>query len=273
LTLPARGDAHRLQKRVAAKAAQMSFDEVANAIDPDTAVRLGKRQVEQIVYDAAQDFDACYAQPCSPALQQYAQAQPIQVLTCDSKGVVRRKEAWREATRKKVEARAQQAPHGLARQDQSNRTRMATVAGIYHMDRHIRSPHTVARQFAPLRLVPSNPPLAPQPVGKKRWASLQTPRQTVMETACAEGLRRDPEQQAAWVVLVDGDPTHIDSSKKAAQAHGVSVVMIVDIRHALAYLWKAAQVRFALDDPQAAPWVAEQLERLFHGQVRPLVSR
>src|SRR5207247_4542818 len=45
--------------------------------------------------------------------------------------------------------------------------------------------------------------------------------------------------------------------------------MILDIIHALEYLWKAAKVRFALDDPQAAPWVAEQIERLLHGQVRP----
>jgi len=110
---------------------------------------------------------------------------------------------------------------------------MATVAGIYHIDRHIRSPHTVARQFAPLRLVPNNPPLAPKPVGKKLWASLQKPMKTVIEAACAEGLRRDPQQQAAWVVLVDGDPTQIDDIKKAAQAHGGSVVMILDIIHAL----------------------------------------
>ena len=61
-------------------------------------MRLGKRQVEQIVYDAAQDFDAFYAQPCSPALQQYAQAKPIQVLTFDSKGVVMKKED-RKSTR------------------------------------------------------------------------------------------------------------------------------------------------------------------------------
>jgi hypothetical protein len=103
----------------------------------------------------------------------------------------------------------------------------------------------VARQFAPLRLVPSTPPLAPKPVGKKLWASLQKPMKTVIETAFAEGLRRDPEQQAEWVVLVDGDPTQIDYIKKAAQAHGVSVVMILDIIHALEYLWKAAKVRFA----------------------------
>src|SRR5207237_6762913 len=69
LNLPARGYSHRLQKRVAAKAAKMSFDEVANDIETETAVRLGKRQVEPIVYGAAQDFDAFYAQPCSADVQ------------------------------------------------------------------------------------------------------------------------------------------------------------------------------------------------------------
>src|SRR6266853_2170988 len=182
-----------------------------------------------------------------------------------------RQEALREATRKKAEARAQSAPHGLAQKAKSHRKRMATVAGIYHIDRHIRSPHTVARQFAPLRRVPNNPPLAPKPVGKKLWASLQKPMKTVMEAACAEGLRRDPQQQAAWVVLVDGDPTQLAYIKKAAKAHGVRVVIILDIIHALEYLWKAAKVRFAPDDPQAAPWVAEQIEGLLHGQVTAIV--
>jgi hypothetical protein len=65
LNLPARGYSHRLPKRVAAKAAKRSFDEVAHDIAAETAVRIGKRQVEQIVYDAAQAFEAFYAQPGS----------------------------------------------------------------------------------------------------------------------------------------------------------------------------------------------------------------
>src|SRR5918996_4744745 len=58
LNLPARGDSHRLQKRVAAKAARLSFEAVAHDIETETSVRLGKAQVKQIVSDAAQDFDA-----------------------------------------------------------------------------------------------------------------------------------------------------------------------------------------------------------------------
>jgi hypothetical protein len=55
---PARADAPRLPKRVAAKAAKMSFDEVAQDIATETAGRLGTRQVEPIVDAAAQDGDA-----------------------------------------------------------------------------------------------------------------------------------------------------------------------------------------------------------------------
>jgi hypothetical protein len=271
LNLPARGYSHRLQKRVAAKAARLSFEAVAHDLETETGVRLGKAQIEHIVNDAAQDFDAFYAQPCSSALQQHVQGKPIQVLTFDGKGVVMRPEALGEATRKKAQARAQQAPHGFARKVPSHRQRMATVAGIYHTDRHLRSPHTVARQFAPVRLVPRASQAPPKPVGKKLWASLQKPMKEVLETTFAEALRRDPERQAEWVVLVDGDATQIASIEQAAKAHGVSVVMILDIIHVLEYLWKAAKVRFAPDDPQGATWVAEQIERLLHGQVRPMV--
>ena len=58
LNLPAHGSSHRLQKRVAAQAVKSSFEGVVNDIETETGVRLGKRQVEQIVYAASQDFDA-----------------------------------------------------------------------------------------------------------------------------------------------------------------------------------------------------------------------
>jgi hypothetical protein len=271
LNLPAHGYSHRLQKRVAAKAVKTSFEGVVNDIETETGVRIGKRQVEQLVYAAAQDFDVFYAQGCAEEVQQQVHAKPIQVLTFDGKGVVMRQEALREATRKKAEGSAQRPPRGFARQEKSHRKRMATVAGIYHVDRHMRSPQTVARQFAPLRLVPSQGNPTPKPVGKKRWASLEKPMKTVIETGFAEGLRRDPEHQAEWVVLVDGDHTQIDYIEKAANASGVTVVIIVDIIHVLEYLWKAAKALFDLEDSNATQWVAEKIEQLLQGQVHSIV--
>jgi hypothetical protein len=269
--LPAQGSSHRLQKRVAAKAAKMSFDRGAGDIETATGVRLGKRQVEEIVSAAAQDFDACYAQPCPEEVQQQAAAKPIQVLTFDGKGVVMRKEALRQETRKRAEAHGPNVPRGLYRQDQAHRKRMATVAGISHIDRHVRTPQTVAQPFAPLRLVPQHCRVAPKPVGKKLWASLAQSMHTVIATGFAEGQRRDPTHQAEWVVLVDGDLTQLDEIEQAARTCGVSVVIIVDIMHVLEYLWKAAKAWLPPDDPKGAQWVGDKTLHLLQGEVKSIV--
>lgn len=271
LNLPAQSYSHRLQKRVATKAAKMSFDNVADDISTETGVRLGKRQVEEIVYAAAQDFDAFYGQPCPEDVQRHAAAKPIQVLTFDGKGVVMRKEALREETRKRAEARAPKAPRGFTRQDTSHRKRMATVAGIYHIDRHVRSPQAVAQQFAPLRLVPCQRHVAPKPVGKKLWASLAKSMQTVIERGFAEGKRRDPTHQAEWVVLVDGDLTQLDDIEQTARSFGVDVVIIVDIMHVLEYLWKAAKAWLPPDDPTVAQWVGDKTLQLLQGKAKSIV--
>ena len=166
---------------------------------------------------------------------------------------------------------AQQPPSGFTRQEKAHRKRMATVAGIDHIDRHIRCPQTVARQFAPLRLVPSPRQPAPKPVGKKRWASLEKPMKTVIEATLAAGHQRDPEHRAEWVVFVDGDHTQIDSVEKAATASGVTVVRIVDILHVLAYLWKAAKALFDPEDPKATQWVGDTIEQLLQGPASAIV--
>lgn len=271
LHLPRQRYSHRLQKRVAAKAAKMAFESVASDIAAETGARIGTRHIEEIVLAAAQDFDAFYEQPCSGEVQQHAAAKPMQVLTCDGKGVVMRTEALREATRKRAETSAPKASRGFARQDTSHRKRMATVAGISHLDRHGRSPQSVAQQFAPLRLVPQPRKIAPTPVGKKRWASLAKPMHTVIDTGFTEAKRRDPTQQAAWVVLVDGDLTQLDDIEQAAKAFGVEVVIIVDIIHVLEYLWKAAKAWLPSDDPKVAQWVCDKTAQLLRGEVKSVV--
>ena len=113
--------------------------------------------------------------------------------------------------------------------------------------------------------------VAPKPVGNTLWASREKSMQTVMETGLAEGKRRDPEPQAAWVVLVDGDRTPIDDSEQAARSFGVEVVIIVDIMHVLAYLWKAATAWLPPDAPQVAQWVSDQTSQRLPGEVQSVV--
>jgi hypothetical protein len=271
LNLPAQGYSHRLQQRVARQAAKESFEEVVKDIEAETGVPIGKRQVEEIVATAAHDFEAFYAQSLPEDIQRQAQSQPIQVLTFDGKGVVMRPEGWREGTRKKAEASPPRSPRSFSRQVKANRKRMATVAGIYHIDRQIRCPRTVARQFAPRRLVLCNQTAAPKPVAKRLWASLEPPMKTVIEAGFEEGVRRDPKHPAEGVALVDGDATQIDYIQQAATKDEVTVVIILDIIHVLEYLWKAANAVFDPDDANGAQWVADRIEQLLQGQRTSMV--
>jgi hypothetical protein len=271
LNLPAQAYSHRLQKRVSVKAGKESFEAVSKDIEEETGVRIGKHQVEQIVRRAAQDFEAFYARATPEAVQQPVQGQPIQVLTFAGKGVVMRPEGLREGTRKKAEASTRQPPRGFSRRDSANRKRMATVAGLYHVARHPRRPKTVARQFAPRRLVPDNRPPGPKPVAKTLWASLEKPMKAVIDASFEEALRRDPEHRAEGVALVDGDPTQLDYIEKAAQHHQVNVCVILDIVHVVEYLWKAANALFDAEDTQAPEGVAEQIERVRLGKASSLV--
>jgi len=148
---------------------------------------------------------------------------------------------------------------------------MAPGAGMDHFDRHVRRPQTVAPQCAPWRLVPRHRPAAPQPVGKKLWARLAKSMPTVIATGCAEGQRRDPRHQADWVVWGDGDLTQIADIAQAARALGGSVVIIVDIMHVLAYLWKAVTAWLPPNDPQVAQWVGHKTLHLLHGEGKSIV--
>jgi hypothetical protein len=83
----------------------------------------------------------------------------------------------------------------------------------------------------------------------------------VIEAGFEEGVRRDPEHQAEWVALVDGDTTPIDYIKQAATKYGATVVIILDIIHVLEYLWKAANVLFDPDDACNATKYSDELRR------------
>jgi hypothetical protein len=65
LNLPRQRYSHRLQKRVAAKAAKMSFESVASDIVAETGVRIGTRQIEGLLPMSQREshFSIVYSPP------------------------------------------------------------------------------------------------------------------------------------------------------------------------------------------------------------------
>ena len=262
LNLPVERHSHELRRRAAEEAAKGSFDETVETLSRSTGARLAKRQVEELVSRAAQDFDAFYERRKGGE----ASSGPgsVLVLTTDGKGVVMRRQDLREATRKAAERRKHKLRTRLSKGEKRNAKRMATVASVYTVAPHVRTPEQVARVLAPVHEAEKEP--RPRPENKRVWASLEKEPEEVLEEAFREATHRDPSHEKAWVSVVDGDKTQIRILKKLSAKYEVELTIVLDLIHVVEYLWKAAHAFHEGGDPALEEWVSERLLQVLRGR-------
>ena len=144
LNLPPEKYSLEVRRRVAIEAAKGAFDEGVKRLEEFTGAHVPKRQFEELVIRAAQDFEAFYADR-----QKGARADPhtgpLLVLTVDGKGVVMRPEDLRESTRRAAAKRKETFTARLGRGRRLHAKRMASVAAIYTVDRFVRTPVSPTR--------------------------------------------------------------------------------------------------------------------------------
>ncbi|QTA87281.1 Uncharacterized protein dnm_033110 [Desulfonema magnum] len=263
LNLPEGIHSYGIRKALALEVSKSSFSEATDSIRRQTGVRMHKRQAEHLSRKAVRCFDEYYEQTCS-LLPGEAEKLPLLILTTDGKGIVVRKEDLREETRKKAENARRKLNKRISKGEKKNRKRMATVASVYHMERFVRSPESVAGEFAPES--ESEKKGRPRPVAKRVWASLEKSREDVIREIFEEALRRDPSNSKKWVCLVDGDPHQLKSVNRQIEKFSVSAVVILDIIHVIEYLWKAARVFHDEASRTSEKWVSERLLGILRGR-------
>ena len=266
LNLPVERYSHELRRRAAEEASKGSFDETVNTLARYTGARIGKRQVEELVARAAQDFDAFYeARRAAGAARSGTPGMgSLVVLTSDGKGVVMRKEDLREATRKAAEKRQHKLHKRLTRGEKRNSKRMATVASVYTVAPFVRTPEEIARGLAPVHEASSK--RRPRPEDKRVWASLEKSPEEVLEEAFREAADRDPQHVKTWTAVVDGNTTQLRLLKELSRKHGVEVTVVLDIIHVVEYLWKAGLALHAEGSPAWEEWVQERLLQILRGR-------
>jgi hypothetical protein len=158
MQLPARSFSYELQKRLVKAAVQGPFRESTERTHEFSGLTVPKRSLEQIVQEAAQDFDAFYAQrppePSQPAAS-------ILVVAVDCKGIPI------------VQPHYTKLPAGLPQGPKTNRKQMATVAAVFTREPWIRTPEqVVASLFRIDTNTGANPSPPPRPEHKRVWASL-----------------------------------------------------------------------------------------------------
>lgn len=263
------GDSYSLNIRsmLGNEAARGSFDDAIAAVASRTGVTIPKRQAEELVQKAAVDFDTFYERRIKdPDEQSLLESQPILVLTTDAKGIVMRPESLREATRKRAEEAESKLTKRLSRGEKRNAKRMAQVASLYGIDRHVRRPEQVAG------IEDKSDTKPPRPVGKRVWASVEKEQDAVIQDLFNEAEARDPDKKMDWVVLVDGQLSQLDRITKEAERKKSRVTIIVDVVHVIEYVWKAARCFYEETDSRGEKWVTEHLLHILRGEAKTVAA-
>ena len=262
LNLPPEKYSLEVRRRVAVEAAKNSFDQGLQTLEMYTGAHVPKRQFEELVKRAAQDFEAFYAQR-----QAGAGADPrtgsILVLTVDGKGVVMRPEDLREATQRAAAARAKTFTARLGSGGRLHAKRMASCG--CHLYRRAVCAHA--------RTDPAGIPPAGNGAGAAT-AGTQTGLGQLGAVA-GGGDRRDVRRGGApgsaadksagwlwWMAIL----RRLLISSNWPKKRGVALIIVVDFIHVSQYVWKAAGALFPNQELEQDRWTREHLLEILRGK-------
>jgi len=187
LNLPQDKYSHGLRELVMHEAAQHSFDEAVANIDRNTGGHVGKRQVEELTIETSQDFESFYKQSSmdddSVNEETSDNEARLLVMSTDGKGIVMRQKDLRKATKKASENEQHKLKTRLSCGEKRNRKRMATVAAVYDVKRHMRSAEEIMGQV-------ERTSKRPKTENKRVWASVSREATAVTEELFSEATDR-----------------------------------------------------------------------------------
>lgn len=256
LNLPSTSFSYALQKFLVKEVAKGSIDDALQLVYEVTGVKISKGKAIQLIEASSCDFDDFYEEKSRIIFD--VSPIPLLVLTTDAKGIVMRPEGLRETTKKRRVKTEHKHKTRLSKGEKRNSKRMAQVASIYYIDRFRRNPKEVFDECCRRKVNV----LRPKPVAKRLWASVEKDAVDVIDTLVQEAKRRDCDQKKEWVVLVDGQDYQIDQMKASLKRHQVQATIVLDIVHAIEYLWKAAHQFFEEGSFSCERWVESKLEQI-----------
>lgn len=259
LNLPPDMFSFGVRRRIAEEAARGAFDTAVEALSATTGASVGKRQAQELAAKAAVDFDEFYART---AELDVGGLESFLVISADGKGIVMLHEDLRAATQKAAEKTSRKLAKRLTAGEKLNRKRMATVAAVYTIGKFVRTPDDIVDDLRRQKRAEKRP----SPKGKRVWASVEKPPEEVLRAAFAEAHGRDPQRKKKWVALVDGNAKQIEILRKLAKEYEVELVIVLDLIHAIEYLWSAAHVFHKAGTPEAEAYVSERLLKILRGE-------
>jgi hypothetical protein len=262
LQLPERSFSYPLQQRLVRQAVQGPFAEAVADLQRDTGVKLSKRSAEQIVAEAAVDFDAFYARRQARARPEQTGDVVVSAIDCKGVPMIRPEQALRKPR--------------LSRGDKRHKKRLATVATVQTQPRRVRTPEEVTDSLsrtAPKERQPRVRKKPPRPPEHRRvWADLLASKDEVIASVAAEVKRVDPGGVKTHVALCDGERALQRRIVPALLGVVPAVVLILDLLHALERLWQVAHCLHPEGSEEATAWMRKQTLRVLEGRVSQVIK-
>ena len=211
--------------------------------------------LEQMNRSMADDVEAFHAaQPVPPPEQEAS----ILVLTADGKGVPMRRDPKQDAP----------APSGRLKKGQkAGKKREACVGGVYTVEPFVRTAEDVVDEV----LREKSKEKRPVPKNKQLRASLTQEingqevkgKEQIFSWFAEQVQTRNKDGTKPIVCVMDG----ARSLWTMLARYVVGVICILDIYHALEYLWSAAYCFFPEGSDEARAFVTKRLKRILEGNV------
>lgn len=177
---------------------------------------------------------------------------------------------------------AEQLPAFCTRERPGNR-RMATLAAVYSVDRHVRSAEEiVAALFRDPRDKQASRPKRPEPAHKHvvaRFAEIvlddgreiPIPAPFVAWHWAAAEVRRRRQPGQPLLRMCDGQETLWDAAVATAEPADTDAIEILDLLHVSSYVWSAARAFHPRDEAAAEQFTRKRLLRLLRGEVSGVI--
>jgi len=253
LSLPERCYSDLLREWGGFGSADGSFREVAALLGRILGWPLSVQALETNVREDAVDVAAFYDRPAAESVP-VVEAASILVAQADGKGVPVVQPAPAERTAR----RGKGAP--------PNRMREAVVTALYTIQPYQRSAEVVAAALLrdPDRSTSDH---RPRPINKELRATLDG-KVVAMTRLAARAHQREGPQIRDRVALTDGAPALQEQMRAALPDYP----LVLDIIHAVEYLWAAANALLGERHPERTAWVRGHLLALLQGRLADVLS-
>jgi hypothetical protein len=228
-----------------------SYDESNRVLKRILGISLCKQTLETAVDEDAADVEAFYEQKATPPPEVEGS---ILVVQADGKGVPM------------VRTEAMEPTARLGKGQKRTKKKESVVTAIYTVEPYLRTPEQVADALLPETEQTVTQPSRPAPIGKEVRATLQG-KDFALERLARRVTAREGEHIQQRAALTDG----AEALQNRILALFPGFTLVLDIMHALEYLWDAANALLGETHPDRMAWVKEHLLSILSGETEQVI--